>query len=253
MIQETSINIKHIALVWYNTNTKQYSIHKNHTTSHTYLINIYASSLTIYLQHCLAQIYVILQLYLSTSQHLLYQPHCDIQAINRCCCGCCVSDCWYRRITLYTIYCIALRWRVLHCFVVIAVMWSWTVCYVRFASLQLRLVVLMGKRTITLIRHITQQSQFRNTIQVHIVSQYIPQYKTHYTTQLTAERDNIPYHIAANMIRHRLQAHLMNWIGADLQQGTIRKQQSLLWATLTAIIKTQIHKHTNCIPWWDPC
>jgi len=46
--------------------------------------------------------------------------------------------------------------------------------------------------------------------------------------ELTAERDNIPYHTAANMIRRRLQAHLMNWIGADLQQGIIRKEQYLL-------------------------
>jgi len=36
--------------------------------------------------------------------------------------------------------------------------------------------------------------------------------------EFTAERDNIPYHIATNMIRRRLQAHLMNWIGADLRQ-----------------------------------
>jgi len=46
--------------------------------------------------------------------------------------------------------------------------------------------------------------------------------------ELTAERDNTPYHIAANMIPRRLQAHLMNCIGADLQQGTIRKQQYLV-------------------------
>jgi len=45
---------------------------------------------------------------------------------------------------------------------------------------------------------------------------------------ISRERDNIPYHIAANMIRRRLQAQLMNWISADLQQGTIRKQQYLL-------------------------
>jgi len=52
----------------------------------------------------------------------------------------------------------------------------------------------------------------------------------HNQTNITSdiERDNIPYHIAANMIRHRLQAHLMNWIGADLQQGTIHKQQYLV-------------------------
>jgi len=37
------------------------------------------------------------------------------------------------------------------------------------------------------------------------------------------ERDNIPYDIATNMTRRRLQAHLMIWIGADLQQGTIHK------------------------------
>jgi len=59
--------------------------------------------------------------------------------------------------------------------------------------------------------------------------------------ELTVERDNIPYHIAAKMIRRRLQTHLMNWIFINLQQGIIRKQQYLLWTTLTSYHITSYH------------